>query len=137
MDQRLALRLGIVLAEHDHDRIADEGEHREGDEPDDQQDRDRLQDAGEDESEHAVVTAYAHPPASAPSATPDGCPPELARAGPFVYEREADPEQHRAEEDAQQPEGQRAAEHAKHGEQERKLGPARQSARAGSRCRCR
>ena len=48
-----ALRLGVVLAEHDGDRIADIGEHGEADEADHQQHRDGLQDAGEDEGEHA------------------------------------------------------------------------------------
>ena len=50
-----ALRLGVVLAQHDGDRVADIGEHREGDEADDQQDRDGLEDAGEDVRKHATA----------------------------------------------------------------------------------
>ena len=55
MHQGDALRLGVVLAEHAGDRIADIGEHREGNEADDQQDGDGLEDAGEDEGKHAAL----------------------------------------------------------------------------------
>ena len=51
-DEPGLLRLGVVLAEHDGDGVADEGEHGEGDEADDQDDGDGLEDAGEDEGEH-------------------------------------------------------------------------------------
>ncbi len=47
VDQLQPLRLGMVLAEQDGDRVADIGEQGEGDEADDQQDRDGLEQAGE------------------------------------------------------------------------------------------
>ena len=46
MDQRQPLRLGVVLAEHDGDRVADVGEQGEGDEADDKKDGDGLEEPG-------------------------------------------------------------------------------------------
>jgi hypothetical protein len=53
--QRVALRLGEVLPQHDRHRIADIGEHREGDQRHGQHDRDRLEQSADDEGEHAVA----------------------------------------------------------------------------------
>ena len=50
-----ALRLGVVLPKHAGDGVADIGEHREGDEADDEQDGDSLEDAGEDVRKHATA----------------------------------------------------------------------------------
>jgi hypothetical protein len=52
MHQGHTLRLGIVLAKHDRNGVADELEHGEGDESHDQQHGDGLQYAGQDEGEH-------------------------------------------------------------------------------------
>ena len=46
----------MVLPQQDVDRVADVVEQGEGDEADDEQDRDGLQEAGDDEAEHGAVT---------------------------------------------------------------------------------
>src|ERR1700722_11610984 len=55
-DQFQPLRLGVVLAENDRHRVADVGEQRERDQPDDQQHRNGLQQPGSDKSEHSRMS---------------------------------------------------------------------------------
>jgi hypothetical protein len=55
LHQRLTLRLSEILPEHNRHRIANIGEHGEGNQRNGQHHRQRLQNAGDDEGEQKGV----------------------------------------------------------------------------------